>query len=397
MIRVCRFPFFVGVGVVVTALALPAQDPEVPADTDQKTTDSGLKYSVLKKGGPGESPQMGDKVKVHYTGWLTDGTMFDSSRQRGNPSEFSLGQVIQGWNEGLQLMTPGARFKFTIPYNLAYGENGRPPTIPPKSTLIFDVELLSFVAMPRFKKLDPDAAKTTDSGIKYQVLDPGEGKTPTAEDPLEFQFALWNTEGKLLQASAQMSGAMQGKASDMRIDFLKEALVMMKPGERTLFEVPAKLAFGEQNQGPDLPPNSVTVWQLELVRVNKPLAVPAFVMPKEEELKTTASGLKYKVVKEGKADGASPAMGQTVKVHYAGWLTDGTPFDDSFSRGVPSEFRLGQVIGGWNEGLQLMKPGGVAILVIPGDLAYGQRGSPPKIGPNATLVFRIELIDVVGD
>ena len=89
---------------------------------------------------------------------------------------------------------------------------------------------------------------------------------------------------------------------------------------------------------------------------------------------------------------ASPKMYESVKVHYAGWLTDGTPFDDSFSRGVPFEARLGQVIPGWNEGLQLMKPGDAYWFVIPGDLAYGQRGSASKIGPDATLVFYVELL-----
>ena len=87
-------------------------------------------------------------------------------------------------------------------------------------------------------------------------------------------------------------------------------------------------------------------------------------------------------------------MGQMVSVHYAGWLTDGTPFDNSFQRGSPSDFRLGQVIQGWNEGLQLMKPGAIYRLVIPADLGYGKRGSPPTIPGGATLVFHVELLAV---
>lgn len=106
-------------------------------------TTSGLQYEVITMG-TGEKPGPEDQVRVHYTGTLVDGTEFDSSVSRGEPSEFYVGQVIQGWQEGLQLMPVGSKFKFFIPYELAYGEEGR-STIPPFSTLIFDVELLGIV------------------------------------------------------------------------------------------------------------------------------------------------------------------------------------------------------------------------------------------------------------
>ncbi|WP_170067796.1 FKBP-type peptidyl-prolyl cis-trans isomerase [Neolewinella xylanilytica] len=105
-----------------------------------KTTDSGLQYEVLKEGS-GASPSAAETVKVHYHGTLTDGTVFDSSVDRGQTIEFPLNRVISGWTEGLQLMKVGAKYRFYIPYHLAYGERGSPPAIPPYSTLIFDVEL----------------------------------------------------------------------------------------------------------------------------------------------------------------------------------------------------------------------------------------------------------------
>ncbi|OTG80215.1 peptidylprolyl isomerase [Acinetobacter sp. ANC 5054] len=106
-----------------------------------KTTASGLQYIITKEGA-GKQPQANSVVKVHYTGKLVDGTVFDSSVQRGEPIEFLLNQVIPGWTEGLQLMKEGGKATLFIPANLGYGAQGVPGTIPPNSTLIFDVELI---------------------------------------------------------------------------------------------------------------------------------------------------------------------------------------------------------------------------------------------------------------
>ena len=104
-------------------------------------TASGLQYQVLKEG-KGIKPGPTDEVTVHYTGWLLDGTVFDSSVERGEPATFPLDKVIPGWTEGLQLMSEGSRYKFFIPSELAYGSKGAGNQILPNSTLIFDVELL---------------------------------------------------------------------------------------------------------------------------------------------------------------------------------------------------------------------------------------------------------------
>ena len=105
------------------------------------TLPSGLQYKVLQEGN-GKKPSAKDSVKCHYEGFLIDGTVFDSSVQRGEPAVFGLQQVIAGWTEGLQLMQEGAKYRFFIPYRLAYGEGGAGSSIPPFATLIFDVELI---------------------------------------------------------------------------------------------------------------------------------------------------------------------------------------------------------------------------------------------------------------
>lgn len=119
-------------------LAENKKDPSV------KVTASGLQYKVVKEG-TGKKPTRDNVVKVHYTGKLIDGTVFDSSVERGEPTEFPLGNVIAGWTEGVQLMSVGSKFTFFIPPTLAYGANGAGQSIGPNETLIFEVELLEIV------------------------------------------------------------------------------------------------------------------------------------------------------------------------------------------------------------------------------------------------------------
>ena len=126
------------------AAANPTATPAAPSaqKNDMTTTASGLQYVVLKHGTGTVSPKATDTVKVHYHGTLLDGTVFDSSVERGQPISFPLNGVIPGWTEGVQLMKVGDKFKFVIPANLAYGPASPSPKIPPNSTLVFEVELL---------------------------------------------------------------------------------------------------------------------------------------------------------------------------------------------------------------------------------------------------------------
>ena len=125
--------------------------PETPADVaaapaDSTKTESGLAWKVLQAGTGDEKPTAADTVTVHYSGWTTDGAMFDSSVERGESTSFPLGQVIAGWTEGLQLIKTGGKVKLVIPPELGYGPQGAPPKIPGGSTLTFEVELFTISA-----------------------------------------------------------------------------------------------------------------------------------------------------------------------------------------------------------------------------------------------------------
>lgn len=135
--------------------------------------------------------------------------------------------------------------------------------------------------------------------------------------------------------------------------------------------------------------------RMDAVAAKEKEAGSAFVdkFVKDENATKTASGLAYKVIKEG--TGATPTAEDTVEVHYHGTLTDGTVFDSSVERGKTISFPLNRVIKGWTEGLQTMKEGGKTKFVIPADLAYGENGAPPKIPGGATLVFEVELFKVI--
>ena len=367
-------------------------DPPIPADTEIKTTASGLQYSILKPGREGgRRPELEDIVEVNYYGWLVNGKLFDSSEKRGKSWRVLVGEVIEGWNEGLQLMTEGAKFKLTIPAELGYGKrsNGR---IPANATLIYVVELLEVIPTPDYVPINEEKSVTTDSGLKYEIVREGDGESPVLEDIVEIRYAFWGPDGKLMRSSVHDGVSSKGPIQDMGMPFLKEALVSMKPGSARRFEVPPDIGYGERSVSQKLPANSITHWYIELIRVIEPLPVPPFADLDPERTTKTASGLEYEILEEG--DGRKPKMGELMTVHYAGWLPDGTNFDSSFSRGEASQWVLGNVIAGWNEGLQLMPEGSKFRFRVPSQLGYGARGLGDMIPPNTTLIFYVDLISI---
>jgi peptidylprolyl isomerase len=178
--------------------------PDVAAPpADAEKTASGLASKVIKPGTGKDHPTKEDEVTINYTGWTTDGKMFDSSVARGRPSTFPLSRLIPGWIEGVALMVAGEQRRFWIPEKLAYGPKGRIPGM-----LVFDIELISFKVLPKPPETPSDVAavppnaERTASGLASRVLRPGTGKVrPTRTSSVTVHYAGWTTDGKLFDNS----------------------------------------------------------------------------------------------------------------------------------------------------------------------------------------------------
>ena len=250
------------------------------------------------------------------------------------------------------------------------------------------------------KKKTEAEVVTNDSGLRYLITKVGQGEAPEKGDQLTVHVMFKLLDGKVIDDTRKNKEPLKlPVGADLRLQGLKEGLVGMKNGERRTLIVPAKLGFGELGLGDQVPPNTTLIFELELVEVQSDKKAIAKIIadlkkahPKSE-LVTTQSGMKYVVTKAGAGD--KVGNGKKIKAHYTGKLLDGTVFDSSVKRGVPFEFTVGkgEVIKGWDEALSDMKKGEKRTLIIPSGLAYGPRGRPPAIPPNATLVFEVELVD----
>lgn len=359
--------------------------PETPADVavapaDSTKTESGLASKVLQAGTGDDKPTAADTVTVHYSGWTTDGKMFDSSVDRGEPTSFPLGQVIAGWTEGMQLMVVGEKRRFWIPEDLAYG-----PEVPgsgrPGGMLCFDVELLGIKESAK----PPANAEKTSGGVAYKMIKEGSGETPGAKDVVTFHFTAATMEGETVQDSRK-EPSPPSIPLDKLPPALGEILAEMKSGEQRQAWLPEPQA-----------PGGFIVADLELVSYKE--APPAPVVPEDvaavpADAQKTDSGLAFKVLSEGKG-AEKPKATDTVKVHYSGWTTDGEMFDSSVTRGEPTQFPLNGVIKGWTEGVALMVAGEKRRFWIPAELAYGP-AIPGSGRPGGMLVFEIELLEIAG-
>jgi peptidylprolyl isomerase len=220
---------------------------------------------------------------------------------------------------------------------------------------------------------EPGKQITTPSGLRFQDIEEGTGATAQPKDFVQVNYAGTLTDGKEFDSSQRSGGPfLFALGYDEVIKGWDEGIVGMKVGGKRKLWIPPQLGYGTQGR-PGIPPNAELIFEVELIKV-----------------------IQLKLEDRAEGAGEPARKGDLVEVHYTGTLKDGTVFYSSIKRGQPSQYTLGTTvnIAGLDKGLIGMKPGGKRRLTVPPELAYGSKGRPPVIPPNAELVFDVELVRV---
>lgn len=410
-------------GAVLLALFVaacgPATPPNSAADeetTSEETSDdgqtgsrvtaSGLEYIEIEAG-TGAQAQIGDQVRVHYTGTLVDGTEFDSSIG-GEPLPFVIGEgrVIPGWEEGIALMRVGGKATLIIPPELGYGPAGAGASIPPNAVLHFDVELVSAEPVPTLAppptaapptSVNPDDFTTTESGLQYYFLEEGDGETPLLGEVASVSFTGWLEDNSLF-ASSQEGLPVQFIIGDEQIvPGWDEMVLLMQIGDVVQIIVPPELGLGEEGSpNGTIPPNATLTFELELTAVEPPPPTPTPAPPptsvEESDYTVTDSGLKFFSITDGTGDLIE--VGDLVMAHYTMWLEDGTQLETSYDFGQPIQIVVGdaQAGPGWDEAMLMMSSNGKAQFVVTPELAYGDQAAAAPTEGN--LIFELEILEI---
>ncbi|MCF0222465.1 MAG: FKBP-type peptidyl-prolyl cis-trans isomerase [Fibrobacter sp.] len=325
---------------------------------------------------------------------------FADSYANGEPLEFTIGMgmVIPGWEKGLMGMKVGEVRKLYIPYQMAYGENSL-EGIPAFSDLYFEVELVAAE-----KPMEPDSFpknveslkwKETAKGLKVYDEKIGTGKPAAMGSVLKTHYTGWLLSGRKFGSSKDMGKPLQAVlGAGKMIKGWEVGLEGMREGGIRWFRVSPNMGYGATAYSM-IPANSTLIFKVELVssEIDEAIAASMDFFPDTTALtfENGPEGLRYAIIKQGEGEPAQ--KGETARVHYTGWLTNGYKFDSSRDRGQEFAFPLGggRVIRGWELGVQGMLPGEKRILVVPPGIGYGNRAAGP-IPAGSTLIFAVEYL-----
>lgn len=238
---------------------------------DTLSTASGIKYIIFSRGTSGLRPKQGDKVKAHYTGYLTNGTKFDSSVDRGEPFEFvfNTGSVIKGWDEGFGLLNEGDSALLILPPALAYGDRNL-QGIPPNSTLLFYVKLVKVTQKVKPQRYDISGKKvlSTASGLNYVIVHSGNGRQAEVGKKVKVHYSGYLEDGNMFDSSVERGDPIEFVLGvGQVIKGWDEGIALMKVGDKFEFAIPPSLGYGDQNVGGFIPPNSTLIFDCELIEV----------------------------------------------------------------------------------------------------------------------------------
>ncbi|XP_051522924.1 peptidyl-prolyl cis-trans isomerase FKBP10 [Myxocyprinus asiaticus] len=311
----------------------------------------------------------GDFVRFHYNGSFTDGKLFDSSYERNTAFFGQVGQgpQIAGVDKGIQGMCVNERRRITVPPHLAHSSQGAGNTIPPDTTLVFDVVLLDV-----FNRADQVQTKviSTPADCKRSV---------TRTDFVRFHFNGTLLDGTMFDSSYRRSQTQDSLVGEgMLIKGLDEGLLGMCVGEIRHFIIPPFLAFGEKGYGTEIPPHASVVYDILL-----------------EDLHNPKDDLSVEVTHVPEPCTRKSVEGDFIRYHYNASFINGTTFDSSYKRNhtYDTYIGLGYMIAGIDKGLQGVCAGERRRIILPPHLAYGQQGAGKEIPGSAVLVFDIHVID----
>ena len=253
-----------------------AEDPEL------KEITGGVKYRDIKEG-TGHPCEPGAKVKINYTGWLTDGTVFDSTTGKA-PIEFQLSDLIQGWQIGIPGMKPGGIRKLVIPPEKGYGNQAK-GKIPAGSTLIFEVQLLDVVAAPNVtdgpgRPMSDNSSGGTDDaaltemsgGLKFRDIKEGTGEAVKPGANVTVHYTGWTVDGNVFDSSKKtgkpLGCSLTPGSPRGVIEGWQKGIPGMKPGGIRKLVIPAALAYGDRGFPPEIPPRATLIFEVELISVN---------------------------------------------------------------------------------------------------------------------------------
>jgi FKBP-type peptidyl-prolyl cis-trans isomerase len=272
-----------------------------------------------------------------------------------------------------------------------------------KNLVLITALSATFFACDKFQK----ERQTTESGLGYQIVEDVAGTNAVINDFITVHLTYSNFKDSILGSTYQAGKPITARVAAPQFKgSFEEGLTMLSKGDSAVFWVPTDSIFKgemEMRRPPFLPKGTDLKYTVRVINVESPKdidknqdkKITEYAASKGLKLKKTDSGLYYTITKDG--NGIQPVAGDTVSVHYTGMLLTGEKFDSSLDRNEPFEFPVGMnmVIKGWDEGLQLLKEGTKATLVIPSRMGYGEQGAPGSpIGPNEILVFDVELLKV---